>query len=162
MKYYVSANAVRGGDGSKERPFQTITEAANIAVAGDEVIVAPGVYREYVNPIHAGTKEAPIVYRSEVMRGAVITGAEEVKNWKPYEGDVWMARISNGLFGAYNPYTTLVSGDWYNSTIKPVHTGEVYLNGKAMYEEVVMEKVLHPEKNYASWDPDGTLFTWYT
>ena len=46
MKYFVSANAVRGGDGSKERPFQTITEAANIAVAGDEVIVAPGVYRE--------------------------------------------------------------------------------------------------------------------
>ena len=162
MKYFVSASAGRGGDGSKERPFQTITEAAKLAVAGDEVIVAPGVYREYVNPVNAGTKEAPIVYRSEVMRGAVITGAEEVKNWKPYEGDVWTARISNGIFGAYNPYTTLVSGDWYNSTIKPVHTGEVYLNGKAMYEEVVMEKVLHPEKNYSSWDPDGTLYTWYT
>ena len=132
MKYFVSASAGRGGDGSKERPFQTITEAAKLAVAGDEVIVAPGVYREYVNPVNAGTKEAPIVYRSEVMRGAVITGAEEVKNWKPYEGDVWTARISNGIFGAYNPYTTLVSGDWYNSTIKPVHTGEVYLNGKRL------------------------------
>ena len=54
MKYYVSAKAARNGDGSKERPFQTITCAAKIAAAGDEVIVAPGVYREYVNPVHAG------------------------------------------------------------------------------------------------------------
>ena len=35
MIYYVSANAERNGDGSKCRPFQTITEAANIARAGD-------------------------------------------------------------------------------------------------------------------------------
>ena len=32
MKYFVSASAGRGGDGSKERPFQTITEAAKLAV----------------------------------------------------------------------------------------------------------------------------------
>ena len=49
MKYYVSAKAARNGDGSKENPFRTITQAAKIAVAGDEVIVMPGVYREYVN-----------------------------------------------------------------------------------------------------------------
>ena len=57
MIYYVSANAERNGDGSKCRPFQTITEAANIARAGDEVLVAPGVYREYVNPINGGCGE---------------------------------------------------------------------------------------------------------
>ena len=32
MIYYVSANAERNGDGSKCRPFQTITEAAMLAV----------------------------------------------------------------------------------------------------------------------------------
>lgn len=45
MIYHVSARAGRGGDGTREKPFQTITEAAKIACAGDEVLVAPGVYR---------------------------------------------------------------------------------------------------------------------
>ncbi|MDC7286740.1 right-handed parallel beta-helix repeat-containing protein [Blautia schinkii] len=162
MKYYVSVKAGRDGDGSGERPFRSISQAAQIAVAGDEVLVAPGVYREYVNPVNAGTKEAPIVYRSEVMGGAVITGAERVKNWSKYEGNVWMARIPNGIFGSYNPYTVLVSGDWYDKTIKPVHTGEVYLNGKAMYEAVTMDKVLAPVVDVTSWEPEKTVFTWYT
>ena len=67
--------AGRGGDGTREKPFQTITEAAKIACAGDEVLVAPGVYREYVNPVNGGTGEdARIIYRSEVPLAAVITG----------------------------------------------------------------------------------------
>ena len=46
MIYYVSANAPREGNGSKEMPFKRINDAARIAVPGDEVIVAPGIYRE--------------------------------------------------------------------------------------------------------------------
>mgnify|MGYP000214177043 FL=1 len=144
MIYHVSARAGRGGDGTREKPFQTITEAAKIACAGDEVLVAPGVYREYVNPVNGGTGEdARIIYRSEVPLAAVITGAEVVKGWKKYQENVWLARIPNGLFGGYNPYTTVVSGDWYYAE-EPVHTGEVYLNGKAMYEAVSLESVINP------------------
>ena len=51
MKYYVNAAASRAGDGSKEYPFQTIQAAAELAKAGDEVLVYPGIYREYVNPL---------------------------------------------------------------------------------------------------------------
>lgn len=161
LKYYVSANAQRNGDGSEKRPFQTITAAAKLARAGDEVIVAPGIYREYVDPIYGGCEDAPIVYRSEVPLAAVITGAEVVKNWEKYEGDVWMVRISNGLFGSYNPYTTVIAGDWYNASV-PVHTGEVYLNGKSMYESQTLEGVLHPEVYKASWDPAFTVYKWFT
>ena len=57
MKYYVNAAASRAGDGSKEYPFQTIQAAAELAKAGDEVLVYPGIYREYVNPQHGGTEE---------------------------------------------------------------------------------------------------------
>ena len=56
MIYYVNANASRDGNGSREMPFRRINDAAKIALPGDEIVVAPGVYREYVNPQHAGTE----------------------------------------------------------------------------------------------------------
>ena len=84
MKYYVNIHAPLHGCGTEAAPFRTIQEAAAIAKPGDEVLVAPGIYREYVNPIHAGTEEARITYRSPEPLGAVITGAEPVKSWEPF------------------------------------------------------------------------------
>ncbi len=161
MVIYVSADAQRGGDGSKERPFRYINDAAQIAQPGDEVLVAPGIYREYVNPRNAGTEEQRITYRSEQPLGAVITGAEQVKSWEPCEGTVWKAKIPNGIFGSYNPYTTEIAGDWYFPIIR-LHTGEVYLNGKSMYESPELELVQNPVSDSASWDPDFSIYKWYT
>jgi hypothetical protein len=162
MIYYVSCNAGRNGIGSKEAPFQTITQAADCAKAGDEIIVAPGIYREWVNPINSGlSDERRITYRSEEPGKAIITGAEPVKNWTHHKDGVWMARISNGIFGAYNPYTSMVQGDWYFA-IKNVHTGEVYLNGKAMYEAQNLEGVLTPQTDPTSWESAFTVYKWYT
>lgn len=50
------------------RPYRTIQSAA-VAKPGDTVLIDPGVYREWVKPANAGTKEAPI------------TGAEVVTGW---------------------------------------------------------------------------------
>ena len=132
MIYFVDINAGREGNGSREMPFRRINDAAKIAKPGDEVLVAPGVYREYVNPVNAGTEEARITYRSTEMKGAVITGAEAVTGWKKVKGTTWTARVNNGVFGAYNPYKEMVCGDWYFApTVR--HTGSVYLNDRAMY-----------------------------
>lgn len=162
MDFYVNAAAARNGNGTKENPFQTISQAAQIARAGDRVLVAPGVYREYVDPKNGGiSDDFRIQYISLEKGGAVITGAEPVKNWTLHEKDVWTVKIPNGLFGNYNPYTTLVEGDWY-VPFKPAHTGEVYLNGKAMYEVRTLQEVLNPEVFLPSWDPDFTLYKWYT
>ena len=124
-------------------------------------MVGPGLYREYVDPVNAGNPEARIVYRSIEKGAAIISGAEQVKNWKPYGENIWTARIPNGLFGTYNPYTTLVRGDWFIATYI-AHTGEVYLNGKSMYEVTELDKVVHPVVYKKSWDPDFTIYTWYT
>lgn len=162
MDIYVSEKAARDGNGTKENPFQTISQAARIARPGDNVLVAPGVYREYVDPQQGGiSDDLRIRYISQEKGGAVITGAEGVKNWEPYEKDVWTVKIPNGLFGDYNPYTTLVEGDWF-IPFKPAHTGEVYLNGRAMYEAYSLEEVLAPEVFLPSWDPDFTVYKWYT
>ena len=144
MKIYVNANAGRNGNGTAEMPFRRINDAAKIAKPGDEVLVYPGIYREYVNPVNAGTEDARITYRSVEPLGAVITGAEEVKNWKHYEGNVWVCRVNNSIFGDYNPYTTYVYGDWYFAKADK-HTGCVYLNDKALYETQSIEECIKGE-----------------
>lgn len=160
MIYYVDINAPAEGDGTKNNPFKRIQRAADVAVAGDEVIVAPGVYREYVNPKNGGKEGSPIVYRSEKPLAAHITGAEEVKEWKLLEGNVYTARVKNSIFTDRNPYTTLVSGDWFIATFI-AHTGDVFLNGKSMYEVQSIDAVKAPEIYKPSWDQPFTLNVWY-
>ena len=161
MIRYVDCAASHPGDGSKNCPFRTISQAAAVAQPGDEVLVAPGVYREEVSPRWAGNQYQPIVYRSAQPRAAVITGAEVVKSWQPYQGDTWVVTLPNSFFGSYNPYATLVSGDWLDMGI-PCHTGEVFLNDKSLYEQDSLEKVLQPVENDSSWDIAFTKHTWYT
>jgi len=161
MIRYVDCSAAPNGDGTRERPFRKIQQAADVAMPGDEIIVAPGVYHEEVSPVNAGTERAPIVYRSAVPRGAVITGAERFDNWEHHEGDVWKLTIPNDYFGRYNPYTTLVWGDWLNQDV-PCHTGEVFLNGKSLYEKHELALVMEPAYYDCSWDREFTKHTWYT
>ena len=158
--YYVDASAHSQGDGSKERPFKRIGDAAKIAVAEDEVVVLPGIYREWVCPVNAGTKDARITYRSKEPLGAVITGAEEVKNSKKYKGTTWTVSIDNSIFGAYNPYIEKVEGDWYFSD-KVRHTGAVFLNDAMMYEADSLDECLKAKADPYSWDQEASKFKFF-
>ena len=161
MEYYVDINAGENGLGTKEAPFRHISDAASCAKPGDTVYVLPGVYRENVDPANAGTEEARISYVSTEPLGAVITGSERITDWQLYDGDVWVCRIDNAVFGGYNPYTTLVYGDWYFAKADK-HTGCVYLNDKAMYETTSIEECICGEVSPVSWDPENSVYKWYT
>lgn len=159
MKYYVDANAVLDGNGTREKPFKRIQQAADVALPGDEVLVAPGVYREYVSPVHAGEENARITYTSTTPLGAVITGAEELKNWVPYE-TIWTTSVDNSVFGDFNPYTTFVYGDWYFAG-KTKHTGAIYLNDKMLYEAASIEEVIAGQVYPCSWEPEASRLKWF-
>lgn len=161
MNIYVNAAAPLDGNGSKQSPFKTINDAAQVAVAGDEVIVAPGIYREYVDPRNGGTENARIVYRSEQPLGAVITGAEIAKGWEPFRDHVWLLKVNNQVFGNYNPYTTLIMGDWYFGPFNR-HTGAVYLNDRQLYEVQSLEECIAGKVYIHSWEPEWSVYKWYT
>lgn len=162
MKIYVAGNVSRSGDGSLDHPFMTISEAADKARPGDTVVVAPGIYREWVKPRNSGTEDKRITYLSTEHGGAVITGSEEIKGWEAFE-NVWRVRIPNSYFGDYNPFTTLVHGDWFIDDPKnPSHTGEIYLNKRSMLEVFDLSFCMHPQKDNRSWEPDYTEYVWYT
>ena len=161
MIYYVDAASFRDGDGSQARPFKHINDAARIAVAGDEIIVRPGIYREHVVPKNAGTKDAPIVYRSAEPLGAVITGAEKAAGWEKVKGSIWKFTVDNSIFGDYNPYTTTVYGDWYFSpNIR--HTGSIFINDRQMYETDSLKDCQEGKADPFAWDQDAAQYLWFT
>ena len=161
VTYYVDASAEEFGDGSREKPFKSINAAANVAMPGDEIIVAPGVYREWVCPKNGGTETERITYRSEQPLGAVITGAEPLTEWTLYEGNVWTARVDNAIFGDYNPYKTYVCGDWYFAP-KVRHTGSVFINDKIMYETVTLDECIKGDIDPCSWNHEDSKLKWYS
>jgi len=75
--YYASpAGSDTDGDGSHERPWQTLSFAAGAMAAGDTLILMDGVYGGMENLLEppSGTAEAYTVIRAENDGGAVIDG----------------------------------------------------------------------------------------
>ncbi|MGN0534700.1 MAG: right-handed parallel beta-helix repeat-containing protein [Eubacterium sp.] len=147
MIYYVSQGNTLQGDGTKDNPFCTISQAADIAIAGDTVVIGDGVYREWVSPKNGGEDEkCRITYINADGAEPVISGAEVIDGWKPYKNSVWYTEIENSLFGEYNPYAHELFGDWYNSLGQVHHTGELFLNGEAMYEAASLDELMKGPK----------------
>jgi hypothetical protein len=158
--------SVKGDDrnaGTAARPLKTISAAAKIAQPGDVVTVHEGTYRERVTPPRGGASDARrIVYQAAKGEAAVIKGSEVVRDWKPVQAGVWKVTLPNSFFGSYNPYKDLIVGDWFTDKGRPHHTGEVYLNGKSLFETNLLERVMKPQPYPDARDKAASMFTWYT
>ena len=184
-------------DGSEAHPFAAINDAAAVARAGDEIVVHDGVYRESVDPRHGGeSDDRRIVYRAADGEHPIIKGSERVDSWERVDGDVWRAVLPNAMFGDFNPYARTVYGDWVvdassharavargDDAIDPTvagtwpehptcHLGDVYLDGRSMFEACSLEEVFAPRPrtvgfDHGLWangpiaDADFTTHVWY-
>jgi hypothetical protein len=161
-EYHVSVAGNDSNSGTVSMPFRTISKAALIAQPGDEIIVHAGIYREWINPARGGESDLKrIVYRAAPGEIAEIKGSEVITGWKKEKDGVWKVTIPNSLFGSYNPYQDSVYGDWFNRQGRIHHTGEVFLNGKSLYEKETLQKVMEPVANRNSADSAGSTHTWY-
>jgi hypothetical protein len=120
--YYVDGQATNADDkgpGSKDRPFRTINAAAQVLQPGERVVIAEGVYREFIRPARGGTgPDAMISYEAAPGAKVVVKGATVVKDWKPSEGwnfgfdpethqpvKAWELHLDPALFpNGYNPF----------------------------------------------------------
>lgn len=136
MVYHVSKSGSDQNDGSECAPFLTIQKAADTAMAGDEVVIHEGIYREWINPKRGGVNDCcRITYRSADGERPIIKGSETASDWIKVKQDVWQTSVSNNLFGGFNPFAEKVFGDWFADPQKyDVHLGCVYLNGVALFE----------------------------
>jgi hypothetical protein len=135
--YYVdgaAANADDNGPGSKERPFRTVNKAAQVLQPGERVVIAAGVYREFVNPARGGTGPGTMIgYEAAPGAKVVIKGSALLnKGWTenasagrgrggfggpgapagpggtaapaPPAAHIWQIDISPYLRDSYNPF----------------------------------------------------------
>ena len=161
-EFHVSINGNDSNDGSSTKPYRSISAAAAVAQPGDAITVHEGTYRERVTPPRGGESDSRrIVYQAAPGEKAVIKGSEAIRGWKPFLPGVWKATLPNSFFGAYNPYRDLIVGDWFTDKGRPHHTGEVYLNGKSLWEANLLERVLNPQPVSGSRDADGSTYTWF-
>ncbi len=173
--YYVSPMGNDRAPGTLDAPFRTIGHAASIAQPGDTVRVREGVYREWVSPALGGLNDGQrITYEAMPGEHPVIKGSEIIKGWTRLEDTVWQVTLENTLFGDWNPFAQPIGGDWLLSPREePVHTGDVYLNGKSLYEARSLTEVKKAEKRVSGHqapgfretlpihDPGATIYQWY-
>ena len=126
--YHVSTAGLEGNPGTQAKPFKTISAAADVAQPGDTITVHEGVYRERIDPPRGGTSDDKrIVYQAGPGEKVIIKGSEVIKGWKKVKNDTWKVILPNSFFGDFNPYSDLVSGDWFWPLDREHHTGAVYL-----------------------------------
>ncbi|MFW6368137.1 MAG: right-handed parallel beta-helix repeat-containing protein [Spirochaetota bacterium] len=166
MEYHVSTQTGHDDNaGTRSQPFFTVGRAGAVAVPGDTITIHEGVYRERVNPPRGGdSDQARIVYRSAPGETAVLCGSEVVREWSHWRGSVWRAHIENTLFGSYNPFETLIYGDWFDSFGRTHHTGSVFVNGHWLTEADTIEELMERSSDdsetrrfwFAEGDPAAT------
>ncbi len=161
-EYHVSSKGNDDNEGSDSNPFKTVSAAAQKAQPGDVITVHEGTYRERINPPRGGESDSKrIVYQAASGEKVLIKGSEVVKNWQNAEGTVWKVSLPNTYFGDYNPYQDLIEGDWFDGRERDHHTGEVFLNGKSMYEKATLNAVMNPAPYEDSRDIKFSIYTWY-
>ena len=74
--YHLSPDGHDDNPGTRQRPWQTLDKANGALQPGDTVILASGQYDGVIEPSHSGREGAPITYRSEPSRAAVILGGQ--------------------------------------------------------------------------------------
>ncbi len=161
-EYHVSVNGSDKNDGSASRPYKTISAAAQVAQPGDVITVHAGTYREWINPARGGESDIKrIVYRAAAGEKVEIKGSEVITGWNKEKNGVWKVTIPDSFFGGYNPYKDSIYGDWFSDHGRIHHTGEVFLNGKSLYEKETIGRVFNPVPNTNIKDAEGSTYTWY-
>ena len=76
--YYVSTSGNDKNAGSEEQPFRTIAKGADVARAGDTILVRGGVYPEHVVMRFSGREGKPIVLKNYLGEKPVIQPGERL------------------------------------------------------------------------------------
>jgi hypothetical protein len=111
--YYVDGKNPGASDsnpGTLEKPFSTISRAAQVLQSGERVVIASGIYRERIIPARGGNgPDQMISYEASPGALVVVKGSQVFEEKWTRAGDglpaqVWKARLNEKYFSGYNPF----------------------------------------------------------
>jgi hypothetical protein len=147
---HVAKTGDDGNTGDSGSPYLSISKAAEVAAAGDVIIIHEGTYREYVNPISGGSSDSDrITFKSADGEEVFVKGSEPIDTWIDQGDSTWEISLPSSYFDGYNPYTLFVNGDYQNYG-QWHHRGDVYINNAVLSELQTLEQV------------KTESYTWYT
>lgn len=157
-------------DGSRERPFRTINQAAKVATAGTRIWIHGGVYRECVRPMRGGdSPERMISYESYGDGPAVIKASVEVydfersKDWRlssdftrrneELDLKIWQIKLNPEDFKGYNPFCAVnilhdrlfIEYDKTDMTPYLNRRGMVFCDGKPLKQAALYQQLSEQE-----------------
>jgi parallel beta-helix repeat protein len=100
--YYVAPTGNNSNPGTESSPWATIQKAANMATAGDTVLIRQGVYAERVSPTNSGTEGNYITYRNYGSEAVVIDAAHTRDSCISVSAKSYLQFIGLELQGATN------------------------------------------------------------
>lgn len=98
VTYYVSKNGNDKNNGlSEDKSFLTISKAAEIATAGDTIIIGGGEYHETVYVNNSGAEDNPIIFKAYPGEQPVLMGADEVTGFTNESNNIYTCDIDMTL-----------------------------------------------------------------
>lgn len=116
---YVAKSGNDSNTGTIDQPYLTISKAAQIAIAGDNIYIREGVYEETLQPSNSGVNGNPITFQGYQDEKVVITAMETLSGWTSDGGNRYKTTTTWDL-GQRNfvmkGTTTLDLARWPNNT----------------------------------------------
>jgi hypothetical protein len=176
--YFVDTKNPKASDrnnGTAERPFKTISCAAQWLQPGERVIIKGGIYRECVVPARGGSApDKMITYEAAPGEKVILSGSIvlDQKRWEIGRGwkygrqhidqqdatkaavQIWQYNFDGALFAGYNPFgmLNLMEDREYlqiqkvNMDAHLMRRGLLFLNGKPIEQVAKPTELLAKEK----------------
>lgn len=129
--YYVAATGDDSNSGTISSPWRTIQKAADTMVKGDTCMIREGTYHETVIPKNSGAEEAPVKFQAYPGEKVIISGADGVTGWTPYQGGIFMTDVDLALDGKNQIF---VDGKMANNARWPNAAGDSLYSGFAQVD----------------------------
>ncbi|NQU23501.1 MAG: right-handed parallel beta-helix repeat-containing protein [Candidatus Nealsonbacteria bacterium] len=114
-EFFTAGDGDDANPGSRQRPFRTITKAADVAQPGDTCTIRAGVYRETVWPKRPGTEDAPIRFRAWPGDVVVLSGTEPVRSdWTVHRAKIYKTTVPADFSQLFVDGQVMIEARWPN------------------------------------------------
>ncbi|WP_010181188.1 carbohydrate-binding protein [Aquimarina agarilytica] len=90
---YVSKKGNDANAGTKAAPYLSISKAAEVAQAGDVVIIGAGTYFETIKPKNSGNAGNPIIFKASENEKVIVSAMQLLTDWELDTGAVYKTKV---------------------------------------------------------------------